>query len=178
MNCLLTKSSLSFLVGVLFFSTACRHKEPAITEEQYRATRRKMVEVNRILVQKDQQRIKGYLQRQQIDMKESETGLWYEIIEEGAGEQAADGKIVRLKFRLNLMDGKVCYNSEKDGVKEFLIGKGGVESGLEEGILMLKEGGKARFIMPPHLAHGLTGDGNCIPARAIIIYEIEVLSIK
>ena len=42
---------------------------------------------------------------------------------------------------------------------------------------MLKKGSKARFILPPHLAHGLIGDENRIPARAIIIYDIEVLSI-
>ena len=43
---------------------------------------------------------------------------------------------------------------------------------------MLNQGGKGRFILSPHLAHGLPGDGNKIPPRAILIYSIEVLSIE
>jgi FKBP-type peptidyl-prolyl cis-trans isomerase FkpA len=58
------------------------------------------------------------------------------------------------------------------------VGRGGVESGLEEGILLLNEGGRAQFIMPPHLAHGLIGDDNQIPSRSIILYEIEVVEVK
>jgi FKBP-type peptidyl-prolyl cis-trans isomerase len=53
-----------------------------------------------------------------------------------------------------------------------------VESGLEEGILLLQEGDKARFIMPPHLAHGLIGDRDKIPARATIIYDLELVSLS
>jgi FKBP-type peptidyl-prolyl cis-trans isomerase len=53
-----------------------------------------------------------------------------------------------------------------------------VESGLEEGILLLREGDKAKFILPPHLAHGLLGDDNKIPARSIIVYDLELLSLE
>jgi FKBP-type peptidyl-prolyl cis-trans isomerase len=49
---------------------------------------------------------------------------------------------------------------------------------LEEGILLLKKGSKATFIMPPHLAHGLLGDDDRIPSRAILRYEIEVIDVK
>ena len=41
----------------------------------------------------------------------------------------------------------------------------------------MHEGDKARFIMPPHLAHGLLGDNHKIPARAIIIYEVELIKL-
>jgi FKBP-type peptidyl-prolyl cis-trans isomerase len=67
---------------------------------------------------------------------------------------------------------------DNDDPKTFLIGQGGVESGLEEGILLLQEGDKARFIMPPHLAHGLIGDRDKIPARATIIYDLELVSLS
>jgi len=60
----------------------------------------------------------------------------------------------------------------------FEVGHGGVENGLEEGILMMKNKEKYRFIMPPHKAHGLLGDLNKIPARSTIIYYVEVLDIQ
>ncbi len=43
---------------------------------------------------------------------------------------------------------------------------------------MLREGDRAVFIMPPHLAAGLPGDGDKIPAHSVIVYEVEVLKLE
>jgi FKBP-type peptidyl-prolyl cis-trans isomerase len=83
-----------------------------------------------------------------------------------------------LLYKTWLIDGNLVYSSDTDGVKEFLIGKGGVESGLEEGILKMRVGEKARFILPAHLAFGLMGDENKIPPRTAIIYELELINLK
>jgi FKBP-type peptidyl-prolyl cis-trans isomerase FkpA len=178
MNYSLNKLVLLFISLTVMSGCTYRQEKEPVTEEQYLVTKKKMIGVNRILLKNDQQRIKGYIERQGLDMKETKTGLWYAIESEGTGARAEEGKIVRIAYRVSLLDGTECYNSDADGEKEFLIGKGGVESGLEEGILLLREGAKAKFIMPPHLAYGLSGDGKCIPARAIIRYDVEVLSVN
>jgi FKBP-type peptidyl-prolyl cis-trans isomerase FkpA len=136
------------------------------------------IKVNRTLVAKEQAKIKAYLDSQNIDMSTTGTGLWYVIDAPGAGEDIKKGQIVVVDYQVRLLDGTVCYDSEESGPREFEVGRGGVESGLEEGILLLKEGSRARFIMPPHLAHGLIGDDDEIPARAIIFYDIEVVKVK
>jgi FKBP-type peptidyl-prolyl cis-trans isomerase len=97
--------------------------------------------------------------------------------ENGKGDKIVKGQIVTLNYKISLLDGTVCYSSSNDGQKVFQVGKGGVESGLEEGILMLRKGSKATFIMPPHLAHGLVGDDDRIPSRAILKYEVEVVNV-
>jgi FKBP-type peptidyl-prolyl cis-trans isomerase len=158
--------------------TGCKHETPPLSEEEYSQTKKHLVEVNKILVRKDRLTIMGYIERNHLDMQESKTGLWYKIIKKGEGNLAETGKIATIDFRIGLLDGTECYNSKTQGRKSFRIGRGGVESGLEEGILMLNAGGKAKFIMPPHLAYGLPGDGNKIPARAIIIYDVDVVSIE
>lgn len=76
-----------------------------------------------------------------------------------------------------MLTGDLVYSSEIAGEREFRIGRGGVELGLEEGILLMREGDKARFIMPSHLAHGVPGDGVKIPARAAIVYDLELLKV-
>jgi FKBP-type peptidyl-prolyl cis-trans isomerase len=155
---------------------SCKEKKPAVSEEQYRTTKEQMPEVNRILLAKDKMRIEGYIERHELDMQESPTGLWYAVNNPDSGELVKPGMSVYLKYTLDLLDGKNCYDSEKSGIKTFRVGRGNVESGLEEAILMMKVGGRAKFIMPPHLAYGLPGDGDCIPARAIIVYDLQVLS--
>ena len=85
------------------------------------------------------------------------------------------GDIVSLEYELGLLNGDLIYSSKKDGIKTFLVGRGGVESGLEEGIWKLRKNSVAILILPAHLAHGLLGDGNKIPARATLVYKVKVI---
>jgi FKBP-type peptidyl-prolyl cis-trans isomerase len=134
--------------------------------------------VNKKLLSRDMAEIKRYVDSLGIDAKTTQTGLWYFIRKSGEGANAEKRQIITLKYKVMLLDGTVCYNSDNDGLKVFEVGHGGVESGLEEGVLMLNKGAKAIFILPPYLAHGLLGDDNKIPARSTIVYEVEVLSIE
>jgi len=161
------------------FATACKKQtQKPISEEEIRRTEEALIEVNRMLVNQDQEKIKAYVDESGWNMNVTETGLWYGIYENGNGVKAETGMTVSLEYKLSLIDGRILYTSESMGPKIFRIGQGGVESGLEEAILFLREGDRARLILPPHLAHGLTGDGNKIPARAIIVYDIKVLKLS
>ena len=50
--------------------------------------------------------------------------------------------------------------------------------GFEEGAMMLGKGGKATLILPYWLAYGVNGRPPQIPAKAILIFEIEIVEIK
>jgi len=137
-----------------------------------------LLRVNQQLVEEDAQEIAAYAERCGWQINATESGLWYMIYNNGQGEKASMGKIATMEYTLSLLDGTLCYSSEQFGQIEFHIGQGGVETGLEEGVLLLRVGDKARLIMPPHLAHGLIGDGDCIPRRAIILYDVELVGLK
>ena len=136
-----------------------------------------LIRANKGLVTIDKERIEAFAERHQWDMATTETGLWYQIYEHGTGDSARNGLIASLEYTVSLLDGTLCYSSDSTGEKTFLIGQGGVESGLEEGILLMRCGDKARFIMPPHLAHGLPGDNDKIPPRSTIVYQVELLNL-
>jgi FKBP-type peptidyl-prolyl cis-trans isomerase len=104
--------------------------------------------------------------------------LRYWIYEHGTGQKAIKGSVARIEYSVSLLNGETIYRSSDDGPKEFTIGRGGVESGLEEGILFLKEGDRAKFILPSHLAYGLLGDQDKIPARSVLVYDLKLLKIK
>jgi len=165
-------------VSVFLMLVSCNGKVKVTPESEIREAETAMVGANRILVKKDQEKIIAYIKRNNLSLEESPTGLWYGITVRGTGDKAVKGLIATLSYNVSLLDGTLCYDSDDLGVKQFRIGQGGVEAGLEEGLLMLRVGSKATFVMPPHLAHGLPGDGNKIPARSIIVYDVELLKLE
>lgn len=166
------------IILILSFLSCGRNQETSYEQVPQKNTNDKLIEINRILIQKDQKKIKDFIELKGWKMTKTKTGLWYEILKPGRGDSAKQGHIAKINYECSLLDGTVCYSSNTEGPKTFLIGKGNIETGLEEGILYLREESKARFILPPYLAHGLPGDGKKIPARAIILYEIELLSLN
>ncbi len=172
---------LKFISIILLFilsALACRQKSSTSAEKQALSNPENLIKANKILVRKDSVKIAAYVKRRNWEMSETETGLWYMIYENGKGPLAKKGEVATINYKISLLDGTECYSSDDLGPKIFKIGQGGVESGLEEGILLMHVGDKARFIMPPHLAHGLIGDEKRIPARAIILYEVKLIKLN
>jgi len=173
-------SNLFFGLLILVF-WACNSRD--ITKQPTDASENKsfkdtLISINKYLLKENEEHIKKYIERRNWNMKMTQTGLWYEIYEQNGGIKAEKGKIAVIKYSVELLDGTLCYSSEKEGLKEFKIGQGGVESGLEEALLLMRKGDKAHFILPPHLAYGLIGDSKKIPARAIIVYSVELVEVK
>ncbi len=168
--------ALLILASVFFFS-ACGNDEPAKTQVDPEAYKDPLVKVNKELVKKENAEIDSYIARYQWNMQKSGTGLRYLIYEKGSGTKADTGMRVEIRFKVNLINGQVVYDSKTDGMKTFVLGKAEVESGLEEGIMLMKAGDKAKLIIPSHLAYGLLGDENKIPKRATLVYDVELVSV-
>ncbi len=164
---------LCLLAGIM----SCRNTPKEKSKDEVARQNESLLNINKYLVGKDADIIRAYAERRGWKMTTTQTGLWYLINNEGTGKPVQTGKMAEIKYKVSLLDGTLCYSSDTLGPKIFKIGQGGVESGLEEGILLLHEGGKGIFILPPHLAHGLMGDENKIPRRTIILYEVELIRI-
>lgn len=134
-----------------------------------------MADLNKFLVQKDRERIKNYIERKNLKMIESPTGLWYEIIKEGKGKTFKNNDKVVMDYECSLLDGTKCYSSSELGSKKILIGRTEIEAGLNEGLRLLKPGAQAIFIIPPFLAYGFIGDRKMIPSRTVIVYNVNIL---
>ena len=166
-----------FLFFLIFYS--CGNNEPQ-QQKKFNPNDYKdpLVAANKHLVKAEEKQIEDYISRYNWNMRETGTGLRYLIYKKGNGEKAEKNKIAKINFTVSLINGNVCYSSDIEGSKEFFIGRGGVETGIEEGILLLRVGDKAKFIIPSHLAFGLLGDQDKIPTRATLIYDIELLELK
>jgi FKBP-type peptidyl-prolyl cis-trans isomerase len=163
------------LIVIVFLScVGCRDNKGPV-KNTHRPGKNEMADLNKYLVQKDRERIRNYIDRKNLQMIESPTGLWYQILEAGNGKAFTDNDKVVMEYDCSLLDGTKCYSSKELGLKEVVIGKSLMEQGLNEGLRLLKPGSKAIFIIPPFLAFGLVGDRKMIPSRSVIVYNVIIL---
>lgn len=163
----------------LFLVFSCGNKTDTKHKPQLEGTYDKELEgAHEIYAISEDEQIDDYANRQGWSMNKTGTGLRYLIYKNGNGKKAELETIVRFAFTTTLINGFVCYDSSVDGQKEILLGNAEVASGLEEGLLLMREGDKAKFILPSHLAYGLLGDENKIPTKAILIYDVELIEVR
>lgn len=167
---------VGLLLAFLFSSCGETAQERELPDSE--TLKETLAETNKLLLSTEDQEIRDFVERYGWEVKETGSGLRYYIYHEGDGPPAKTGNIASIDYSIHLITGDRVYSSEEEGPREFEIGKGGVESGLEEGILLLRQGDKAKFILPSHLAHGVPGDGVKIPKRATIVYDVELLELK
>ena len=169
------RSQIFCLFFILLGFSACNDKpKRPITAEDIRRYEERNIEINREIVKRKQDTIQQYIKDNNLSMKTSGSGLWYDIIPSGDTTPIRTGDMVRIAYNVSLLNGKYCYSSDSSGLKDFKVGQGGVESGLEEAILLMHKGDTANLLIPPHLAHGLLGDQNKIPSLAILHYTVVV----
>lgn len=109
---------------------------------------------------------------------QTDSGLRYKIIQKGSGAQAEKGKSVSVHYEGSLDNGQVFDSSyrRKDPIT-FTLGIGQVIQGWDEGIALLKEGDKARFVIPSYLGYGERGAGGVIPSNATLVFDVELVKV-
>ena len=109
----------------------------------------------------------------------TDSGLRYQIIQEGNGTKAEKGKTVSVHYKGQLADGTVFDSSYKRNQPiDFPLGMGQVIAGWDEGVGLLKVGDKARFVIPSDLGYGSAGAGGVIPPDATLIFDVELMDVK
>lgn len=170
----------SFCFLVLLLVVSCKGNKEQSPQETFntQTLEQPLLNANKQAVKAENEQIENFLRRYNWKMTATGSGLRYNIYVHGTGEQATAGKLAVLKYSLKLINGDEIYSSDKNGLKEFIIGRGGVESGLEEGILFMRVGDRAKFVIPSHLGFGLLGDQDKVPPKSTLVYDIELVALK
>lgn len=134
-----------------------------------------MEKANRYMLNEEEKDIENYVKRHGLTMTTTGTGLRYQILKQGSEQRIEKGELVTLEYELHSIAGDLIYSSENDGVKSFVVGEGGVESGLDEAMSYLHRGDVAKLIIPFHLGYGLHGDDDRIPEYATLVYTIKII---
>jgi FKBP-type peptidyl-prolyl cis-trans isomerase len=110
------------------------------------------------------------------DFNVTDSGLRYKILNKSNGDSPTKGDKVKVHYKGMLIDETVFDSSYKRNQPiEFNVGIGQVIPGWDEGIMLLKKGEKAKFVIPSNLGYGEAGAGGVIPPNATLIFEVELL---
>lgn len=108
----------------------------------------------------------------------TESGLQYEVIQEGTGKSPIATDIVVCNYKGTLIDGTE-FDSSIGNPKPFETALNRVIPGWTEGMQLMKEGAKYKFYIPTELAYGeRVRPGGKLEANMALIFEVELLEVK
>lgn len=109
-------------------------------------------------------------------VKVTETGLQYEILQEGTGEKPGAADTVTCHYRGTFIDGKGFDNSYDRG-QPISFPLNGVIKGWTEGLQLMSVGAKYKFYIPYSLGYG-EYDYMSIPGGSALVFEVELIEVK
>ncbi|MGE9293540.1 MAG: FKBP-type peptidyl-prolyl cis-trans isomerase [Puniceicoccales bacterium] len=112
------------------------------------------------------------------DIKKSDSGLYYEIIEEGTGPKPTETDTVEVNYAGTLVDGTEFDSSYKRG-KPAIFPVANVVPGFGEGVQLIGKGGKVKLYIPSDLAYGDAAmPGSPIPPGSTLVFEVEMVDVN
>lgn len=111
------------------------------------------------------------------EVKTTETGLQYEVLQEGNGPKPTAADAVEVHYEGRLIDGTVFDSSyERGETITFPLNR--VIPGWTEGLQLMPVGSKYRLYIPSNLGYGPQGTpGGPIGPNATLIFDVELISI-
>ena len=109
--------------------------------------------------------------------KKTESGLIYQEVTPGTGEQPKATDTVKVNYRGTLIDGTEFDSSYKRN-QPATFPLSGVIKCWTEGVQLMKVGGKSKLVCPSEIAYGDRGSPPTIKPGSTLIFEIELLSIE
>ena len=106
-------------------------------------------------------------------MTKRASGLYVQDLEMGTGAVSIRGKSVVVRYAGWLPNGKQFDSGEVT----VTLGTNKVIRAWEEALLGMRVGGRRRLVTPPNLAYGSRGAGDDIPPNAVLVFEMQVMSI-
>lgn len=191
------KQFLYWIVPLILLSTACGQspssnageeaattevpeREPVDEDEVIMRLSGDLIAAPRTQEQMDRNTIVNYALDSLLDVRATESGLYYQVIREGSGPRLEWGDRVSVHYKGYFLDtGRVFDSSYRRGEPiEFYIGN--MIDGWNEGLQLLRPGARALFLVPSNLAYGEEGVRNSegeyiVPPNKVLAFELEVL---
>lgn len=121
--------------------------------------------------------LSAYLKENNIHVEPTPSGLYFIKETETSGRIPQRGHGVKINYSGSFLDGRIFDSTIERGAFEFGLGvKDQVIPAIEQALYMMREGEKAKIIVPSFLAFGEKGSSSgIVPAYTPVVYEVELL---
>ena len=110
-------------------------------------------------------------------VQKTESGLLYEILQEGGEKATNDADTVKVLYTGTLTDGKVFDSTTNRNNEPTTFPLNGVIPAWTEGMKLVGKGGKIKLYAHPDLAYGSQGAGQMIGPNQALIFEVEIVDV-
>lgn len=168
-----------FIYIALFLVAGCGEETPR-QQEVAPWTKDQSVKLGEELAKEEDLSIRLYVEgNPEEKYDKTGTGLYYWVYDSVPNSSVfpEEGDKVCVDLEITQLDKTPCYKTEEDECLEIIIDKSEAESGLQEGLKLMKQGESARLIIPSHLAHGLIGDQDKIPPLTTLMINVKIVEL-
>lgn len=151
-----------------------------VTEEELMQEKEQQEKELMVLESSEQDSIDTYLAKNNIKQKPTQSGLYYIETLKGTGQNIEIGKTITMNYTGKFLNGEIFDSSLGEGREpmEFVLQEDLMIKGFTEGLLKMKDKGKATLIIPSKLAYGKSSPQSPIPPYATIIFDVEILNVQ
>ena len=193
------EDSLSYAIGILdgnFFKTqgvssvnpaslslgfrdAMQGKAIFTPEQADQVLRGEMQKMMRKKIQPNIDQCNSFLSQnaKREGVKQTASGLQYEVIKEGTGERPADTSVVKVHYEGFLLNATRPFDSSRERAEPTQFPLNGVIRGWTEGVQLMTVGSRYKFYVPYQLGYGEQGSGEAIPGGSLLIFDVELIEI-
>lgn len=161
-----------FSVLFAFLFVACTHTPIVEVEEKTdNGLSERLINANKYIASSEQTQIDGYVSRRGWNCEKLPCGARLYVRKAGHGPAIGNDDRVRVCYTLSTLNDITLYADRTDTL---VVGRHNATVALDEALLRLHHGSEALLISPSEAAYGVAGDGDRIPSRTVLVYNLKV----
>lgn len=145
------------------------------TRQDGKSLKENLINAHRTIAQAEETAIDQYVARRGWTMERLPEGARIWEYEKGSSLPVGFEDSVCVDYSVEAINGKTIYSETSEC---FVAGRRQQMLGLDQAILHLHYGSRARVILPSALAYGIGGDGDRIPQSTILVLDLKINSIN
>lgn len=161
------------MAAMLLFMASCDNT-PVINvpdKDTDNQLKERLINANKYIATSETAQIDAYVARRGWEMQTLTCGArWCEYaVGKGASINYEDS--VTITYSVEALNGTTFYTHKTE---RLAVGRHQTTTGIDAALLKLHRGSKARIIVPSEAGFGVVGDGDRIPTRAVLVYDLTV----
>lgn len=162
------------IIPILLLALASCDRTPVVmvSDSNGDSLKENMINANKVISQSEETQIDAYAARRNWNLQKLPNGARIFEYQAGNGSLIDFEDTVNVVYRLEAINGTVFYENQDES---FVVGRNQTTTGLDYAVRKLRHGSRAHLILPSTLGYGVVGDGDRVPSRAVLIYDLTIL---